>query len=218
MKYRSSLALVVSADVLAVPAELVDQKPLVPHVPLGVGPAAGPRAVGIPIVGACGSLPVGTSEEGRNGERGNNEPGRERSALESPHNVLLSFEDSRSGKTLGRWHIDYSLGVDAAAPNETEAQNQDRSRDPDQGANRTAPGRRPFSGRSCQALLLFFKDLAAQVGRLSESRTLGRKRVTQIVFLYLFTCEWKSFGSIVSCLLAKTASRIACPGTDISAT
>ena len=38
MKYRSSLALVVSADVLAVPAELVDQKPLLPHVPLAVRP------------------------------------------------------------------------------------------------------------------------------------------------------------------------------------
>ena len=59
---------------------------------------------------------------------------------------------------------------------------QGRSRSPDQGANRTAPGRRPFSGHSSQALLLFFKSLAAQVGRFPESRNLTRASF-QVVFI-----------------------------------
>ena len=45
------------------------------------------------------------------------------------------------------------------------------SETPTKGHHKTAPGRRPISGRSCQALLLWFKSRkTAQVGRFSESR------------------------------------------------
>ena len=45
------------------------------------------------------------------------------------------------------------------------------SETPTKGHHKTAPGRRPISGRSCQALLLRFKSRkTAQVGRFSESR------------------------------------------------
>ena len=51
--------------------------------------------------------------------------------------------------------------MDSAQKNRAPVQG--RSLYPRQGANRTAPGRRPLRG-AAQALLLFFESLAAQVG------------------------------------------------------
>jgi hypothetical protein len=51
------------------------------------------------------------------------------------------------------------------------APTQGRSPNPDQGACRTAPGRRPLRG-AAQALPLHIKSLAAQVGRFRRSRNL----------------------------------------------
>ena len=85
-------------------------------------------------------------------------------------NCLLELDLGWVAHLLSLWALLRSPRKRNGAPN------QDRSRDPDQGVNRTAPSRAPSRGGSGQALLLFFKDLTAQVGRFSESRNLTLTR------------------------------------------
>jgi hypothetical protein len=56
------------------------------------------------------------------------------------------------------------------------APNQGRPRNPDQGAHRTAPGRRSLDGSAVQVPLRCFKGLAAQVGRFPRSSNLTPAR------------------------------------------
>lgn len=68
-------------------------------------------------------------------------------------------------------------------PQNKRASNQSRSRNPRQGAQRTAPGRRPLTGAWLKALLLWTEPCGSFLAVFAESRflTLTRRSNCQIL-------------------------------------